>query len=995
MKYKHLIFNLSAALMFSVSASNLDAQCTVNCGTGLDGVYHATANTTIIGGTYNFSSFTIDANVVVNVTGSQPLTIYCSGNVLINGGLNANGGVGGNGVTYVTFGVGGLGIGGGANGGNGVYIGSGAPGQSGAGLGAGTGGLGWSGGGGAGFALLGSSSGGGGGFGGPAYGTANLSPIYGGSGGGGGSGGNSCGSGGGGAGGGIISITSCGSITIGVAGQVRTNGGDGGSDGTGNCGSGAGGSGGTIWLSTSGGITNNGAIYALGGVGGATTISGPPYYGTGATGSVGRIRLDYSSLSGLGIYSPSVGYSGSLLGVTNSSINISCFGGSNGSATATVNGGSAPYTYLWSPSGGNAATATGLAAGTYTCTITDNIGCVATTSVTIVAPSAINVSTMQQNVACFGGSNGDAMVMVSGGTGPYTYSWSPSGGSGSMAMNLSAGIYSCIVTDANGCTITQSFTITQPLVLAANITTVQNLCAGQCNASVVANPSGGTAPYTFSNLSNLCGGTYTFLITDSRGCSTSPSVSIVDPSAINVSTMQQNVACFGGSNGDAMVMVSGGTGPYTYSWSPSGGSGSMAMNLSAGIYSCIVTDANGCTITQSFTITQPLVLAANITTVQNLCAGQCNASVVANPSGGTAPYTFSNLSNLCGGTYTFLITDSRGCSTSPSVSIVDPSVLIATSTSVGPSCGNACDGIATAIVTGGTPAYSYLWNPTSSTQASINGLCSGTYFCTVIDSNGCTDSISVVLLNPTPIVVTLAQNISPACFGDCTGAATVMATGGSGPLTWLWTPTGCIAQTCVGLCAGSYSVAVTDSIGCSVTTNVIITEPDALTANSTHTDETLAIANDGTATVIPSGGTAPYTYSWAPTGGTNATATGLDAGTYTCTITDINGCIISVIVTIGTTNGVGIATTNFENLTVTIFPNPAQDHLQLILSTDQKNYLQLEIYNVLGEKVETLDFGKVSAVNFTYNTIALTNGIYFFRVSSGEATTVRKITISH
>jgi len=852
MKYKHLIFNLSAALMFSVAASNLDAQCTVNCGTGLDGVYHATANTTIIGGTYNFSSFTIDANVVVNVTGSQPLTIYCSGNVLINGGLNANGGVGGNGVTYVTFGVGGLGIGGGANGGNGVYIGSGAPGQSGAGLGAGTGGLGWSGGGGAGFALSGSSSGGGGGFGGPAYGTANLSPIYGGSGGGGGSGGNSCGSGGGGAGGGIISITSCGSITIGVAGQVRTNGGDGGSDGTGNCGSGAGGSGGTIWLSTSGGITNNGAIYALGGVGGATTISGPPYFGTGATGSVGRIRLDYSSLSGLGIYSPSVGYSGSLLGVTNSSINISCFGGSNGSATATVNGGSAPYTYLWSPSGGNAATATGLAAGTYTCTITDNIGCVATTSVTIVAPSAINVS-----------------------------------------------------------------------------------------------------------------------------------------------SMQQNVACFGGSNGDAMVMVSGGTGPYTYSWSPSGGSGAMAMNLSAGIYSCIVTDANGCTITQSFTITQPLVLAANITTVQNLCAGQCNASVVANPSGGTAPYTFSNLSNLCSGVYTLLITDSRGCSTSPSVSIIDPSVLIATSTSVGPSCGNACDGIATAIVTGGTPAYSYLWNPTSSTMASINGLCSGTYFCTVIDSNGCTDSISVVLLNPTPIVVTLAQNISPACFGDCTGAATVMATGGSGPLTWLWTPTGCITQTCVGLCAGSYSVAVTDSIGCSVTTNVIITEPDALTANSTHTDETLAIANDGTATVIPSGGTAPYTYSWAPTGGTNATATGLDAGTYTCTITDINGCIISVIVTIGTTNGVGIATTNFDNLTVTIFPNPAQDHLQLILSTDQKNYLQLEIYNVLGEKVETLDFGKVSAVNFTYNTIALTNGIYFFRVSSGEVTTIRKITISH
>ncbi len=278
-------------------------------GDGSDGPFTASSNTTLPGGTHNFTTFTIASGVTVTVTGTTALTVKVQGAVSIAGTLSAAGPNGGNGVTFSTYGKGGVAVGGGSNGGDGVYVGSASPGNDGFGSGKGLKGTNWQGGSGAGYANAGgnspTSSYGNGITGGASYGSADLSQLLGGSGGGGGSGGNSCGSGGGGAGGGVIVLSSSTSIDIASTGVVTVKGGNGGSDGGGNCGGAGGGSGGAVWLMAPT-IDNQGSVTSTGGTGG-TSASGTP----GGVGSVGRIRVDGNTVT-QGTMNPTPGFTGTL-----------------------------------------------------------------------------------------------------------------------------------------------------------------------------------------------------------------------------------------------------------------------------------------------------------------------------------------------------------------------------------------------------------------------------------------------------------------------------------------------------------------------------------------------------------------------------------------------------------------------------------------------------------------------------------------------------------
>lgn len=307
--FKRTLPFICMALMLLVSVES-KAQLSYNIGTGLDGPFNATVNTTLPGGVYNFTTFNIDPGVTVMATGAAPLIIRCTGNVTINGGLGANGGNGSNGVTYSNGGAGGIGVAGGGNGGNGSFAVLTGPNNGTDGIGDGgvnNHGSGWSGGGGGGYATIGGLANGTVSNGGPMYGDIMVSTLPSGSGGGGGSGGYDCGAGGGGAGGGLIVINSGGSISIGLTGSIIVNGGNGGSDGAGNCGGGAGGSGGTIWLAAPN-VNHTGVLQALGGLGGASQIAGSPYYGIGGNGANGRIRVDYNTGSTTGSDSPTIGY---------------------------------------------------------------------------------------------------------------------------------------------------------------------------------------------------------------------------------------------------------------------------------------------------------------------------------------------------------------------------------------------------------------------------------------------------------------------------------------------------------------------------------------------------------------------------------------------------------------------------------------------------------------------------------------------------------------
>ncbi|MFN6015414.1 MAG: SprB repeat-containing protein, partial [Flavobacteriales bacterium] len=275
-----------------------------------------------------------------------------------------------------------------------------------------------------------------------------------------------------------------------------------------------------------------------------------------------------------------------IINLTNSftSANVSCFGGNNGSIDLTVTGGFG-YTYSWTGPGGFTSTGqdlTGLAAGTYSVTVTDANGCTTTASVTITQPAAsLAASTTQTNVSCFGNSTGTATVTAAGGTGTYTYSWNTTPAqTAATASGLAAGTYTVTVTDANGCTTTTSVTITQPAAALAASTTQTNVsCFGNSTGTATVTASGGTGPYTYSwnttpgqttaTASGLAAGTYTVTVTDANGCSTTASVTITQPASVvsAVITGQTDVLCFGGSTGTATVTGVGGTSPYTYLWS--------------------------------------------------------------------------------------------------------------------------------------------------------------------------------------------------------------------------------------------------------------------------------------------------------------------------------------------------------------------------------------------------------------------------------------------
>jgi len=599
---------------------------------------------------------------------------------------------------------------------------------------------------------------------------------------------------------------------------------------------------------------------------------------------------------------------------------VSCNGGANGTATVSgATGGTAPYTYSWSPSGGTAATATGLAAGTYTCTITDNIGCQTTRSVTITQPVALSATISKTDISCNGGSNGTATVSgVSGGAGAYTYSWSPSGGTAVTATGLAAGTYTCTITDANACQITRTVTINQPAAFTVGTSKTDVSCNGGSNGTATVSVSGATAPYSYSwapsggtaaTATGLAPGTYTVTITDNNTCQTTRSFTITQPTALTATISKTDVSCNGGSNGTASVAASGGTPAYTYSWSPSGGTAATATGLAAGTYTCTITDANACQITRSVTVGQPSAITASVSKTDVSCNGGTNGTAtVSGVTGGAAPYSYSwspsggtaaIATGLAAGSYTVTITDNNTCQTTRNVTITQPAPITASIGKTDVSCNGGSNGTATVSgVTGGSGSYSYSWSPSGGTAATATGLAAGTYTCTITDLvSTCQITRSVTVNQPTALSGT-ASKTDVSCNGGSNGTASVNVTGGAAPYSYSWAPSGGTAAIATGLAAGTYTVTITDNNSCQISRTVTVNQPAALGGTTSKTDVSCNGGTNGTATVNATGGTAPYSYSWAPSGGTAATATGLAAGTYTVTITDNNTCQTTRSVTI-------------------------------------------------------------------------------------------------
>jgi gliding motility-associated-like protein len=596
------------------------------------------------------------------------------------------------------------------------------------------------------------------------------------------------------------------------------------------------------------------------------------------------------------------------------------------------------------------------------------------------------------SISCFGGNNASIDFVVTGGTTDYTYNWTVvSGGTGTnLVANqksqtlLTAGVYKVVVTDASGCTISTTYTITEPseLLIADATVSTAIACFGDNETIKVNVTQGSTAPYIYSVSGSATEtsaattattysfsvpvGTYTVKVTDANGCEKSldPITLTQSAAALAVSGVVKpyiggfQVSCNGASDGEIDTTVTGGTIGlgYTYAWSVTGGGTDISastsadqLDLKAGTYTVVVTDANGCTQTDSYTLTEPDVLTVSgvvkqyIGGIQVSCNGANDGEIDTTVAGGATDYTYAwsvtgggtdisastsaDQLDLKAGTYTVVVTDANGCDQTDSYTLTQPDALSLDSSQVdfngfNVSCFGALNGEIDLTVTGGTPVYTYEWSssdgtgydPTSQDQTDLS---SGTYIVKVTDSNNCEISGTFVVAEPPPLVLTATlsdfNGFNISCNAGNDGIIDITSTGGllvtGDNYTYAWTQSNggsgvdASSEDQTGLTVGTYTVLITDSNDCTITKSYQIVEPDLIGFTGVKSDYngygvSTAGNNNGTITITSSGGSGGNTYDWSTDDGSGIVVgdqnqNTLTAGTYILKITDSNGCNIT------------------------------------------------------------------------------------------------------
>ncbi len=572
-------------------------------------------------------------------------------------------------------------------------------------------------------------------------------------------------------------------------------------------------------------------------------------------------------------------------------------------------------TYLWSNLQ-NTQSISGLCPNTYSVTVTDLNNCTASISGVLNNIGVIpNVSITTSDPTCAGLCDGTATVSA---TGPSSISYNFSAGStpnNQTTGGLCPGNYFVTVADASNplCNTVSNFTINNNPGMTLTINTSDASC-GLNNglASVIVNGTySNPLSYIWSNGNTnqtitVPAGNYTVTVTDANNCNASASA-IINDSGIPftlITTLNNNVRCFNDCNGSATVTAIG-TGPFTYLWS-NGETSATATSLCAGNHSVTVS-SNECFLTNNITITQPEQLTATISSSNNPHCGLSdgNASVLA--SGGTPPYTYQwnssppqygfSANNLSAGTYTVTVKDNNNCSTSTNVGLENVGFINVVINITNISCPNDNNGSATAIVSGGSPNYTFTWS-NGFVQSSVNnssvvtGLGSGNISVSVTDNFGCTASASNSILSPDPINFVSIITNSVKCNGLCDGSVSLNITGGTPPYSFLWNDINSTNNnTKNNLCAGNYSVTVRDAAGCSNQTSFLISEPAALQVLYEITNPSCIGGRNGAINFSISGGTEPYLLSYNGNILSETTLSQLDNGTYNITVIDANGCI--------------------------------------------------------------------------------------------------------
>jgi hypothetical protein len=720
-------------------------------------------------------------------------------------------------------------------------------------------------------------------------------------------------------------------------------------------------------------------------------------------------------------------------------LTVSCYGNSDGIASISSFGGaSSVYTYFWSQGQTtidvNSDVATGLLQGSYYVTTRDVLGCEVVDTIYISHPEPLTMEASELDwIDCFGANDGEGFAVAYGGTAPYLFDWDADGFSdGDTLTTLSPGLHTVVATDARGCTATDTILTHEPLALVINIDdnqTVYPYCLGVNTASLTAIASGGTVGYSYewddnfvqpqitATATSLLAGTYTVTATDSKGCTASDTRTLINTSTMDATVSSlityvggNDVSCYGANDGKALVSVLGAHAPYSYQWYGPNGYTSVndtVDNLTAGVYSVVSTDTNGCTVNSSVVIEEPSnMLFTTIGVTPESCLGACDGEIGLSVLGGISPYvvrltetTTGNVidivmnnnvvSGICSGTYALTITDVNGCSSTLINGGVDQQTIVASNTTVAQintsnivsiSCNGAATGELEVLNPNTNFGYSYSWQDLNGnevgTSTTASNLLSGTYvlYAHYNNTSGCTTTDTAIvaelsIIDPTVVIT----NID--CFGDATGVLQSSAQGGVAPYNMLWNPGNISGSGVSGLQAGSYTLTVTDNNNCSEIDTFEVTQPQELLTSISQNGYVLTAG-------FTTGGTPGYSYSWRKNSSPNISL-GSDInyvvssdGIYYVLVTDANNCISQS--NFITYNEGPLSTADLDNsINLNVYPNPFREETTVDFGR-RINEATVRIVDVYGKLVELYDI--VDTDTYIIKRTNKASGIYFMEI---------------
>lgn len=596
-----------------------------------------------------------------------------------------------------------------------------------------------------------------------------------------------------------------------------------------------------------------------------------------------------------------------------------------GSATVTVSGATGPFTYTWMPTAQSTSVATGLGAGVYSVSVTAPGGCVSTATSNLGSNNAMSSTVTTMSVSCNGASTGSASIVVGGGSGNYSYLWTPSAQTGTAATNLAAGIYSVTVTDlTTPCAVTNTVQILQPNALTLTvISNTPSACTGN-SITLTATASGGTGAYNYNwtggptttgyLVAQASGGNYTYSVsaTDANNCAINNSIAVNFVTTPTVTASSATICT--GQTGSLNA-----AGATSYTWTGGTTGSTFTNNPVANTNFTVIGENNGCTAQAVAGITVNPLPQVNFTNVNVLCNGQSNGSAAANVSVGTAPFTFTwntspaqntqTATNIPSGNYTVIVVDANNCANVASTQITEP---VALSLTVNTTTNQACAGSAinaSSNVNGGTAPYNFVWTGGAITaNNTINEALPGnySYTVTVTDANNCTISNNISLtFHPQPTITAISATV---CAGQ---TAVLTANGGN---NYIWQPGNVSGNTfTINPQANTNVSVVGEANGCSNSANatIVVNQLPNATINTSAQNGCVPLCFD----YGSSSSSNIVSYSWfVNNAGISSNASGnyclSAAANYSLNlmVTDVNGC------------------SNFSNpININVHPNPIAD----------------------------------------------------------------------